>query len=174
MQLIGTVIAIELDTMITKADGSSKYPGWRLTYRTSDGKVQEIAKHANSLKFTKGLKSSLMTLSEGDKFVVQMEKNGQYNEIVSITKGDEASTDLPVPSAPTRSSGGSVTVKSNYETSEERAARQLLIVRQSSLSNALQYFEVTKGKPSVDDVLNLANQFADFVFNKQEEVKVSD
>lgn len=173
MQLNGTVIAIELDTMITKADNSGQYPGWRLTYRTPDGKIQEIAKHANSLKFTKGLKSGLMSLSEGDKFVVVMEKNGQYNEIVSIAKGDQADTSLPLPSAPTRS-GNSVTVKSNYETSEERAARQELIVRQSSLSNAIQFFEVTKGKPSLEDVLVIADKFAAFVFNKKDEVKESE
>lgn len=171
MQLIGTVIAIELDAMISKADNSGTYPGWRLTFRGDDGKIQEVAKHANSLKFTKGLKTGLMSLSEGDKFVMVMEKKGQYNEVVSVSKGDEAAMntgDLPVPTRPEGRTTSSVTVKSNYETAEERAARQRLIVRQSSLSNALQYFEITKAKPSVQEVTDLAEEFTKFIFETKE------
>lgn len=173
MQITGTVIAVELDTMITKADNSGTYPGWRLTFRGDDGKIQEVAKHANSLKFTKGLKSGLMTLAEGDRFVLVMEKKGQYNEVVGVSKGDVA--DLPVPAAgkpEAKPAGPSVTVRSNYENADERAARQRLIVRQSSLSNALQYFELSKAKPSIQEVTDLAEQFTAFVFETkaQEEV----
>ena len=168
MNIHGTVVALELDTMITKADNSGSYPGWRLTYRTDAGKINEVAKHKKSLEFTKGLKSSLMTLSEGDKFVMVVEKNGPYNEILSITKGDAPPTDLPMPTRPEGKSS-SVTVKSNYETAEERAARQRLIVRQSSLSNALQYFEVTKAKPNVNEVIDLAEQFTNFIFEVKTE-----
>ena len=173
MQITGTVIAIEMNATISKADNSGTYPGWRLTFRGEDGKVQEVAKHANSLKFGPGkaIREGLLTLAEGDKFYMVLEKKGQYNEVMAVGKGEADADSLPIPSRPEgkpASSGSSVTVKSNYETSEERASRQRLIVRQSSLSNAIQYFEITKAKPTVDEVTELAEAFTNFIFETKE------
>jgi hypothetical protein len=61
---------------------------------------------------------------------------------------------------------GNVTPKSTYETAEERAARQVLIVRQSSLGHALEYATTNKIKDE-EEVLALANRFADWVFQKE-------
>jgi hypothetical protein len=98
-----------------------------------------------------------------------LEKKGQYNEVMAVGKGEAESDNLPIPSRPEgKPATSSVTVKSNYETAEERAARQRLIVRQSSLSNALQYFEITKAKPTVDEVTDLAESFTKFIFETNE------
>jgi ABC-type tungstate transport system permease subunit len=59
-----------------------------------------------------------------------------------------------------------VTPKSTYETPEERAARQVLIVRQSSLGHALEYTATNKIKDEAE-VLALANRFSDWVFQKE-------
>lgn len=59
--------------------------------------------------------------------------------------------------------------KSNYASEEERAIQQRLIVRQSSLSNALKFVEVrgTEGLEwSTDEILATADIFAAWVFNK--------
>lgn len=71
--------------------------------------------------------------------------------------------------AETKSSAstGTRVAGSNYETKEERAARQVYIVRQSSITNAVAL--LGSGK-SVADILNVAKQFEDFVFAKSEGV----
>lgn len=56
--------------------------------------------------------------------------------------------------------------KSNYASEEERAIQQRLIVRQSSLSNALKYVEVTTSNAETDEVLVIAETFASWVFKK--------
>lgn len=164
MNVSGQVISVSLETQARKQDGGV-YPAWELIFKGRDGKVQSITKHINGLKYTKGLKEALESLSPGDSFTVVMEKNGAYNEVKEIVKGEFAAVATP-PSAATPSTGR--VTGSNYETPAERAARQRLIVRQSSLSNALQFFEVTKGKPSVGDVVELAERFTDFVFEQDE------
>lgn len=61
--------------------------------------------------------------------------------------------------------GGRVT-GSNYETPEERAKRQIYIVRQSSISSAIALAEINaKAKPSVEEVLEVAKQFEEYVLN---------
>lgn len=77
-------------------------------------------------------------------------------------------------SAPTASKPAGKVVGSNYETSEERAKRQLMIVRQSSISNAIEFIKVADKDADlleVQNVIDVAQQFVDFVYgNGQEEV----
>lgn len=56
--------------------------------------------------------------------------------------------------------------KGNWETTEERSRKQVYIVRQSSISNALAFLLHQKtGKPEIADVLKVADEFTQFVFN---------
>ena len=53
---------------------------------------------------------------------------------------------------------------SNYETKEERAARQTLIVKQSSLSTAVAALAIgAKSSPSASDVIAYAKQLEQYV-----------
>lgn len=81
----------------------------------------------------------------------------------------------PAGSAPAASTGSAsgivqgtaATVRSNYETAEERANRQVLIVKQSSLSAAVATLAVgAKAPPKTAEVLALAQEYVDFVFDK--------
>jgi hypothetical protein len=56
--------------------------------------------------------------------------------------------------------------KSNYETADERAARQVMIVRQSSISNAVALLKTEKHTPTTEEVLAVAKQFENFVLGK--------
>jgi hypothetical protein len=92
----------------------------------------------------------------GAVFDIEVKKNGEYWEWVKATP-----TELPIASkagfTPSTSPRG-------FETPEERAQRQVYIIRQSSLANALSYFELTKNtKASVTDVLYVAGQFENHV-----------
>lgn len=56
----------------------------------------------------------------------------------------------------------------SFETSEERAAKQVYIVKQSSLSNAIATLAIgAKTSPDPQKVLQLAQEYTDFVFGKQ-------
>ncbi|CAB4240906.1 hypothetical protein UFOVP22_25 [uncultured Caudovirales phage] len=59
---------------------------------------------------------------------------------------------------------------SNYETPDERALKQRYIVRQSSIANALTYFNFNtdKLKLNVVDVLEVAKQFEEYIFSPLE------
>ena len=163
--ILGTVVSVNLSTSVQKQDGTGVYPAWELVFRDADGKVGSVQKHVNTLKYTKGLKTSLESLSPGENFVLVMEKgkNG-FNEVQSISKGD-----FPMAVAESKPLVGKVT-GSNYETAVERATRQRLIVRQSSLSNAIEFYSVMKEKGTPTDVMALADVFTAFVFESKDEV----
>ena len=59
--------------------------------------------------------------------------------------------------APVGKSGG------NWETTDERQARQVMIVRQSSLSNAVATLALSATKASANDVISLAKLYEGFV-----------
>jgi hypothetical protein len=67
---------------------------------------------------------------------------------------------------PTTASGATKVIGSNYETAEERAVKQRYIVRQSSLANAIAYYNSSLDKPHLDveQILDIARQFEEFVF----------
>jgi hypothetical protein len=68
---------------------------------------------------------------------------------------------------PSRSASANPAPRSNYETPEERASRQVYIVKQSSISSAIALLSVgAKSPPQVDAVLDTAQKFTDFVFGK--------
>ncbi len=58
--------------------------------------------------------------------------------------------------------------KSTYETPEERAKKQVYIVKQSSLSVAKDLLSVgAKSPPKKEDVVELAQYFVDYVFDEK-------
>lgn len=97
----------------------------------------------------------------GQEIEVNTVKNAKtgYWDWVSIG-GDNAVSETKSESKPATKVTGS-----NYETKEERAARQTYIIRQSSISSAVEL--LGQGK-SVQDVLSVAKQFEDYVFGAKE------
>ena len=110
----------------------------------------------------------------GDVFYVNRVKNDKgfwdWTSVSTDESGGDvpsASTGSPVASSPVKT--GNVTPKSNYETAEERAARQVMIVRQSSLSTAVAMLEAAADKKTPinpDTVITVAKQFEAYVFGK--------
>lgn len=99
----------------------------------------------------------------GQTVEVDLKKDGDFWQWVSInTASTGSSSGAPASAATaTRVSG------SNYETKEERAARQVLIVKQSSLSSAVATLTAgAKTPPTSDDVKKLAQEYADWVFEQ--------
>ena len=142
-------------------EGRKKYGKASVEY-TYNGE----ARRQNVMSFTNPDVFKKVQELQGQTVEVEVGKNDKgYSEWRSVTtaspaSGTGAGTSGSVP-ATTRVSG------SNYETKEERAARQVLIVKQSSLSAAVA--TLTPGAKSaldVNAVLELAQKYADWVFEQ--------
>lgn len=115
-------------------------------------------------------KNTFATLSvaqPGESFTIEVVKNDKgYNDWVSATKGGvEAGA---TPATATGKAASASPAKSTYETAEERAQRQVLIVRQSSLSSAATVLTAgAKTPPNGATVIELAKQFEQYVFGTE-------
>jgi len=138
------------------AKNGRSYQSIEVTYKNDLGQTQskKLMSFSNPTVF-----NHIKDLNKGESLNVTTEKdaNGYWqwtgiggDNVVSETKQATPAT------------GGRVT-GSNYETKEERAARQILIVRQSSLSSAVELLGAGK---SVEDVIATAKQFESYVFSK--------
>lgn len=124
------------------------------------------ARKQNVMSFTNPEVFKKVQEMEGQTVEVETTKNDKgYSEWRSISANTESrSTGQGSVGTATRVSG------SNYETKEERAARQVLIVKQSSLSAAIA--TLTPGSKSALDpkaVLELAQTYTDWVFAHKED-----
>lgn len=118
----------------------------------------------------------IMSFSNPDVFKKVQELVGQTIEVA--TGKNEAGYDewksisAPVQGVPTSSTSAAGTVTrvsgSNYETKDERAARQVLIVKQSSLSAAVGTLSPgAKAALKPEEVIELAQQYTDWVFETE-------
>jgi len=143
---------------ILKVDQTKAPKGYSvldIAYKAEDGKTKAM----KVVDFTnKAIFETLAASSPGEVFDVTFVKNDKgYWSFGSVTQtGEKASV---AQETTTKKSGGT------WETSEERAARQVLIVRQSCLANAIAYAEMQKVKTSAHDVVHLAETFKEYVFN---------
>lgn len=99
-----------------------------------------------------------------DEVEVTVGKNDKgYNEWRAVSALSAGSS--PATSNATGTVANSTRVSgSNYETKEERAARQVLIVKQSSLSSAV---EALGPKKDAKEYIAVAQEFTDWVFNNE-------
>ena len=162
------VIDVATPTFVKTAKGG--YNIVEIAYK-EDGKVsgKKIVDFANPEVY-----KAVLELKAKDAATVVIEKEAgrdgkEYWQWKSVTPGaiqqvsdSTAQSASSTPSA--RTPAGRVT-GSNYETAEERAAKQVYIVRQSSITAALKYFEQTNADVTVNDVITLAETFKEFVFN---------
>jgi len=88
-----------------------------------------------------------------------------YNDWTAAVLSDGTQAPTPAPSAMTSSKASVGATRSTYETPEERAQRQVLIVRQSSLNVALGTLSVGAKVVKPADVIALAKQYENYVFD---------
>ena len=160
-----TILSVDIKTVPT-AKGSYQTADVAYKNNSFQGKVE--GKKVMSFGATKDSFSTLALAQPGESYVVTIVKNDKgYNDWVSMAKA-EAGANSPAVSAPAGGKAPAATPRSTYETPEERAQRQVLIVRQSSLSASVNLLLAgAKTPPSVESVLAVAKQFEDYVFGKQ-------
>lgn len=161
MIITGKIVSIDLNATITKAQGGT-YKGAEIVFKDASGKVQTKNIHENGLKYAPAVKNGLESLEPGDNFTVEMEKKDDFWTWVSIKKGIEQEEKQK-----TTTQQSTTTKSTSWETAEERSARQKLIVRQSSLTNAIAFL-VSQGRTHVteEDVLETATTFYNWVFEQ--------
>lgn len=124
------------------------------TVNYGDGKEKKIMSFANPAVF-----AAVQQLA-GQEVEITVTKNGQYFEWSAVTAIGGASEARPAGAPATKVTG------SNYETAAERAARQVLIVKQSSLSAAIASMTPGAKAPlEVNEVIERAQKFTDYVFD---------
>lgn len=134
-----------------------KYTALEVAYKNDRGEIK--GRKVLSFSVKKGL-DLLKDAREGDMLDIELVKDGEYWNWVGVAKADgsqPATTASTV--GKTYSSGGS-----DRESKEERAARQVLIVRQSCLSTAVALYAIGKVVPAVQDVIDVAKYLEQFVF----------
>lgn len=140
---------------------------------TFDGKIE--GKKIMGFGAGKPAYDTLLNALAGQVYGVEVKKSDAgYNDWISA-KLDDGSA--PAPAATPASAakpvygGSTASPKSTYETPEERAKKQVYIVRQSSISNAIDVLSVgAKAAPDVDKVLAVAKEFEKYVFDMQIDV----
>lgn len=151
MLIQGTVISYTPSTKVQKQGGGT-YDAWELVYRNETNEVKSVVKPATGLKFNPGLKNGLAALNPGEQFTLVMEKDGQYWNPKSVEKGIQNVQDVTnnAQAAMARPDGNRAPARegkvtgSNYETPEERAKKQVIIVRQATLNTALELIKANK------------------------------
>ena len=179
MQINITVLACTKSSAISKA--SKPYQLYEVAYKNNSfqGKVESVKINQYSAVY-----SAVSGFKAGDSYDITKEKEGdfwQWTKVVALPPGSVApdiSAQGSINYSPAFNQGkgnNTVQVKSTYETSEERAIKQRYIIKQSSLSGAINLLTVgAKSPPAIEAVLALANQLVAYVMETPEEAVKQD
>lgn len=161
-------IGIEIITVTSEenvAKNGNPYESLVVTFKNLNfGKVEQ--KKIMPFGESRGVKDALEGAAPGSKWTITRVKNGQYWNWTEASAGVE------------EQAKGASTMSNNatkpgytrdFETKDERAQRQVLIVRQSSLSSAVATLSAgAKGGIDPEAVLSLAERYTQFVFGEDD------
>lgn len=163
------VIEVLSSTVTTVPTAKGSYQVCELAYknRTFQNKVE--GKKLMSFSEKEAF-ATLQNANNGDVFTVTRVKDEKgYWKWSAATAGESAAASQTASDAPGKAPNwsGNPSPKSNYETPEERAHRQVMIVRQSSISSAVAMLTVNNKKHiTVNEVIDAARMFEAFVMGK--------
>ncbi len=147
------------------------YSVTEVSYKTDDGKTKGIK--IFPFKEQAAVAKAFEGAQSGDVFDVEFEQNDKgFWQFRSAAKTGKTEVTEAVVGQKATTSGATAKGGSNWETSEERAARQVMIVRQSSLSTAVAYLTSVEPKGSTrspNDVIDVARIFETYVLQKDVE-----
>lgn len=176
--MIVEILSTKVATLPGKKPGTS-YQALEVAFRNKTFGDKVEGKKLMSFGATGETFKKLAIAQAGEIYDIVVQKNDAgFNDWISAKKSssDESSSTAPQsagvykPQDPTRPAQTyTATPKSTYETPEERAKKQIYIVRQSSITAALTTLTAaSKTAPQVDDVLKVASQYEAFVFGDTE------
>lgn len=154
-----------LNSLVSAA--GKPYKALEVAYKNEQGQIAS----KKIMEFDKVLLKPFLSFKKGDVVEVNSVKEGDYWQwksavLAGSSGGGTESYDSPKPVAATAAVG-----KNSYETSEERAAKQVFIIRQSSISAAVNLLgSGAKAPANLSVVLDTAKAFEDYVLGKSGEV----
>ena len=155
-----TIVAVSIEHMPGKNGGYDKA---EVAYKGEDGKVS--GKNLVSFNAPDAF-AVIKTATTGDVLDVTAEKDAKgYWQWVKVVRAEVGTkTSSAAVDGATKVSA----VKNTYETPEERALKQLYIVRQSSINASLAFYKDVSGEAaSIESVLKLAREFEAYVYRKE-------
>jgi hypothetical protein len=164
-----TILSVDIKTIPT-AKGSYQTAEVAFKNDSFQGKVE--GKKIMSFGATAPSFKVLQSAQSGKSYEVEIIKNDKgFNDwvgMVPATAGAPAASQAAVVGLSTAPKAGAsfAPTKSTYETAEERAVKQVYIVKQSSLSAAINTLSVGAKKLEPAAVMILAQTYTDFVFGK--------
>lgn len=169
MTIKATVVSVRFD--VTETKGDKTYQFFKLQYVDKATKENKTySGMMSALKFNRTLSNALRSLKGGEEVVLAMAPskfNPKFQELQGVEIENAAAQDKTQTGsavAETKSSSGYS--KGNFETPEERKAKQVYIVRQSSLSTAVSYLTAKKKEPTTFEIIDAAKAFEAFVFGR--------
>lgn len=153
---------IQIQFIAVAVEDKGKYKQAEVTYKDVV-KGQTTSKKLMSFNNPVVYKT-MVDAKNGELYTIDMQKNdkGYWDWVAAkISNG----LDTTNTNSDTSSTGKAYTVpKSNYETPEERAKKQVYIVRQSSIGAAIATLKSDKKTPTVAEVLSVAKEYEAYVF----------
>ncbi len=173
-----TILSVQSTTQTSKA--GKPYQQLEVAFKNNTfGKVE--SKKLMPFGANKAAFDALANAAVGSVFEVAVVKNDAgYNDWTSVTQAPPGAAQVmqqgSINTAPGKLTGGStVQVKSTYETPEERAKKQVYIIRQSSISAAIASLTPSaKAALKPEDVLDLAEDFFNWVMQSPQDVVKQD
>lgn len=163
MQIQLEIISVGAPQTIPTKNGKS-YQAIEVAYK-KDGKIEgkKIMSFTNPAVF-----KAVQGFSQGDFITVTTEKNeAGYWQWEGVSKGDATAAPTATPQSAAATGGGTTkSTGTSWETKEERAAKQIMIVRQSSISSAVALANATGDKKSsADSIIRVAQEFEAYVMD---------
>ena len=161
------ILSVQIQTVPT-AKGSYQVADLAFKNLTYQGKVE--GKKIMSFGAGKPSFEVLATAQPGEIYDVTVVKNAAgYNDWTAMVKGVAGNDAAPTVQAASKgavASSPTAAVRSSYETPEERAKKQVYIIRQSSVSSACTALSVGAKTPvKFEDVLDFAKKIEKYVFD---------
>lgn len=168
------IITVTQTPTMTKGATPKPYTAIEVVFKnlTFQGKVE--SKKLTPFGGSEPSYKVLLNAQPNQVFDIATNKNGAYVDWTSATAQDAGFTPPPAQAGQT---GGSYSPKaaspaartsSTYETPEERAKKQVYIVRQSSISAGVAALSVgAKSAPKASDVIEYARELEAYVFGTQ-------
>lgn len=139
-----------------------------VAFKDEQGKTQgkKLVSFTNPSVF-----DTLKVSKAGDAFDIKQERDEKnYWQWVGITPVNDSAPAATTEPPKATFTSTNISPKSTYETAEERALRrafeekkQTLIIRQSSIANAIEFYSVSGKKPTFEEVLQTATKFESFI-----------
>lgn len=146
---------------VSGTGGKTGYSKAKVNFLREDGRQgsKTMMSFANPRVF-----DVMKNAQQGETFEIIEKQEGEFTNWASAMKID-ASAPKQSATGPAPAQTKATPVVSQYETRDERNARQRLIVRQSSLSNAVTILSVgSKSPPLLADVAALADSLVAYVY----------